>query len=491
MKKLCLGTFLLIMDQARGASVLKKNLCCAILSCVKCNTATYNAEDGAFQGHLKSGHDNIPSDFADAVRNSDPEDIFKYFTEVIQPLLDKSKERRVVLAFRDVIADDTDIDSSFNIGPIAGYTKNDILTKNRFSYVGLLTNLFIYCITGVQNKPFAKRIQEIDKKTFVDSFASSEGTIFIDEKILTVPTPLDITAKRRNFEDVFTEVVHPYTLSLINPSQVKIYHLNVGDYAFDYASLSKFIKDNIGRYVFSRAKRNDYVVNEDIENLALDAAEALRKHGKGVTDAHFAEIMLYSFLECALGAPKIMSKIELQNIGGAYRSKTSGVHLLTMPGTTAPIHQLVYGSADVLADLSGAVDSAFTQIADIYSSKSDEYTLIDSNIMNGSYSPEVTAFLKATIVPSKTSSTRKIPDTAFGVFLGYNVNVPNADALTSADYIPAMIKKMQDDITSCVPYIQSKIDALKLSKHSFYIYVLPLDDVSTYRTDIMNKALGV
>ena len=77
------------------------------------------------------------------------------------------------------------------------------------------------------------------------------------------------------------------------------------------------------------------------------------------------------------------------------------------------------------------------------------------------------------------------------VFLGYNVNVPNADTLPSADYIPALIKKMQADISACVPYIQSKIDELKLSRHSFYIYVLPLDDVSTDRTTIMNKALEV
>ena len=488
MKKLCLGTFLHIISQARGASVKQKNLVGALLRCVDCSEASFYADDDMRQGHLKNGRDNIPSYFADAVRAGNPDSIFSYFADVIHPMLDKSKERHVVLAFRNVLEEDTDIADTINLGPVSGYTKSDILTKNRFSYIGLLTNLFIHCVTQVENKPYQANIKEIDK-AFVDSFADRVDTVFIDEKILTIPTPLDETAKRKSFDDVFTEVKHPHTLSIVNPSQVRIYHLNVGDYAFDFAMLSKFIKDNLGRYVFSRAKRNEYTINEDIESIALDAATSLKNRGTDPTDAHFAEIMLYSFLECALGAPKIMSKIELQNIGGEYRSKSSGIHLLSMPGTTSTIHQLVFGSTDVLADLHGAVDSAFAQIVEIKNSASDEHTLVDANIMNGSFNPEVTAFLKETIIPQKNKPKR--PDTAFGVFLGYNVNVPNADSIPSDEYIPALMKKMQADITACIPYIQNKIDTLGLSRHSFYIYVLPLDDISRDRANIMKKALGV
>ena len=158
-------------------------------------------------------------------------------------------------------------------------------------------------------------------------------------------------------------------------------------------------------------------------------------------------------------------------------------------GVCTTIHQLVFGSTDVLADLHGAVDSAFAQIVEIKNSASDEHTLVDANIMNGSFNPEVTAFLKETIIPQKNKPKR--PDTAFGVFLGYNVNVPNADSIPSDEYIPALMKKMQADITACVPYIQNKIDTLGLSRHSFYISVLPLDDISRDRANIMKKALGV
>ena len=487
MKKLCLGTFLTIICQARIPSVTQRGFIGALLRCVKADVSYLETDDGR-QGHLKNGRDNIPGFYADIVRAANPEDIYIYFEKELRPMLASNLEKQVILAFRSVIAEDTDIGDTVKLGPVEGYKKSDILTKNTFSYMGLLTNLFIYCITQTDSKPYQANIKEIGKD-FVTSFAPLVDTIQIDEKILTVPTELEETAKKKSFDEVFTEVKHPQTLSVVNPSQVRIYHLNVGDYAFDYTRLARFIKDNIGRYVFSRAKRNEYAVNDDIESIALDAVASLKKRGADLNDAHFAEVMLYSFLECALGAPKIMSKIELQNVGGEYRSKSSGVHLLTMSGTTTPIHQLVFGSTDVLADLHGAVDSAFAQIVDIKSSTTDEHTLIEANILNNSFSPEVTTFLKETIIPQPGKPKR--PDTAFGVFLGYNVNVPNADTLPSADYIPAMIKKMQADISACVPYIQSKIDELKLSRHSFYIYVLPLDDVSTDRTTIMNKALEV
>ena len=487
MKKLCLGTFLTIICQARIPSVSQKAFIGALLRCVDADTSYLDEDDGR-QGHLKNGRDNIPSYYAEAILAANPEDIYNYFEREIRPMLASTLEKQVILAFRNVIAEDTDIADTVKLGPVEGYKKSDILSKNTFSYMGLLTNLYIYCVTQVENKPYQENIKEIDKKTFVASFVGLIDTIQIDEKILTVPTELTETAKKRSFEEVFTEIKHPNTLSLVNPSQVRIYYLNVGDYAFDYTRLSKFIKANIGRYVFSRAKRNEYAVNEDLESLALDASASLKKRGADLTDAHFAEIMLYSFLECALGAPKIMSKIELQNIGGEYRSKSSGIHLLTMPGTTAPIHQLVFGSTDILSDLNGAIDSAFAQIVEIKSSAADEHTLVEANILNNSFSPEVTTFLKETIIPRPGSPKR--PSTAFGVFLGYNVDVPDVEKIPSEEYISAMIKKMQADISACVPYIQNKITEFKLSMHSFYIYVLPLDDVNKDRTSIMNKALG-
>lgn len=190
-----------------------------------------------------------------------------------------------------------------------------------------------------------------------------------------------------------------------------------------------------------------------------------------------------------MGAPKIMSKIELQSSSGEYSSKTSGIHLLPISNGIATNHQLVFGAADVLADFQQAVDSAFTQIMDIKESSSDEYSFVESTILNGVFDAPTTAYMKSVILPQKGGSTK--PDSAFGIFIGYTVNVPDADNLSNDDYRAALQTQMQQDIKTYIPYINSKIADNKLTRYSFYIYVLPLNDAMNDKDNIMKKALEV
>jgi hypothetical protein len=54
-----------------------------------------------------------------------------------------------------------------------------------------------------------------------------------------------------------------------------------------------------------------------------------------------------------------------------------------------------------------------------------------------------------------------------------------------------MKNRMQADILTVIPYIQSKISTLGLSAYSFYFYVLPLIDAEDDKDTIMNSSLGV
>ena len=487
MKKLCLGTYINILCQSLLPSVRQYTFLGCLFRCVDWDAAEYTADDDSFQGNVKSGRYNAPKSFCEAVRFIAPQDIFNYFTAKIVPCINSNKQKQVILAFLSVISEDHDIDATNIIGFDNGYTKEKIMSSDTFSFIGMLANIFFYCVTAVENKPFQNRIREI-KKDFVDSFNDKANTIYIIETPTTVATPLDLTAKSSKFESVFTEVKHPNQLNLPNPSQVRLYHVNVADYAFDYAELSKFIKANLGRYVMSRAKRQEYILHDETENIALDAAAALKKHGFDITDAHFMEIILYSFLECALNAPKVMSKFELENLGGSYRSKSSGIHLLSLPGTPLPIHQLIFGAADVVTDLNGAIDSAFNKISDIKTDLGNERILVEETIMGNAFPHDTQEYLKSIILPQKGSPQK--PNTAFGVFLGYSVNLPGANGLPSHEYLTALSSKMTEDIAASVPYIQSKIDSMQLNQHSFYFFVLPLNLISD-RAAIMHDALGV
>ena len=114
---------------------------------------------------------------------------------------------------------------------------------------------------------------------------------------------------------------------------------------------------------------------------------------------------------------------------------------------------------------------------------------MESTILNGVFDAPTTAYMKSVILPQKGGSTK--PDTAFGIFLGYTVDVPGAENLSNDEYRVALQTKMQQDIKTHIPYINSKIASNKLSRYSFYIYVLPLNDAVNDKDNIMKKALEV
>ena len=78
--------------------------------------------------------------------------------------------------------------------------------------------------------------------------------------------------------------------------------------------LQSFIRKNVGRYVFSRARLEQFRTSGDLESIGLEAMTIMANNGTpGQKDTGNAlgEILLYAFLEQILDAPKIMSKVEL------------------------------------------------------------------------------------------------------------------------------------------------------------------------------------
>ena len=143
----------------------------------------------------------------------------------------------------------------------------------------------------------------------------------------------DKTLRGKHFDEVFTEVTHTETLGLKNPEQLRLFHLNVNNNAFSSDKLEQFLRRNIGLYVFSRAQIEEYNIEGDAYSVGMDALDIMKRNGnpgqKG-TGNDLGEILLYVFLEQVLGAPKIMSKVELQTGAKQYGSKCDGIHLLSL-----------------------------------------------------------------------------------------------------------------------------------------------------------------
>lgn len=195
--------------------------------------------------------------------------------------------------------------------------------------------------------------------------------------------------------------------------------------------------------------------------------------------------MLYFFLECVLNAPKIFSKMELQEHSGIYDSSSSGIHILTYKKDGRLLNQLVYGATGTVDTLESAVDNAFTQIIEIKNHIDDEYELVKEDVLNTKFDTETNKVLESIIIPNKKFEER--PDNAFGIFLGYTINMNNE--LNNERYKTELEINLNNDIKRISPYMQKKIEELELSNYSFYIYILPFNDVKVDKELIMKRAL--
>lgn len=481
MKKLCLGTFLKILSQANNTKqyVLFNN----VLSFLDTGD---DYSDEQKQGAYRSGKNNLAN--YDDLATCDKDALVNYYKTKVIPYLKKDLHKCVVLAIRDVLNDD-DIEDLTLIGYEDGYTKQDIVNKVYFNFAELLANVFYYCVIVVKNQiPFKENIKEITSG-YVASFSSLEDTIEFEEMPKPITSKISYTLDHKRFDSVFKEITSS-KLSLPNNNDIKIYSLEITNAQIDYEKVKRFIRGNIGRYVYSRAQRNNYELNGDLEAISSYAIDAYVKRVNRSPDTnHFSEIMLYSFLECILGAPKIFSKMELQNKSGQFETFASGMHILSMKKGMLPFNQLVLGASDTYDDLEHAVNNAFDQIERIAAGSSEVYDLLETSILNNEFDADMNKTLESMIIPKKGTSSSSI-EKAYGIFLGYTINVDRT-GLSNDEYLKNANEKMISDIKGIIPYIESKIGALSLSNHSFYIYILPLNDALSDKESIIKDALGV
>jgi len=301
---------------------------------------------------------------------------------------------------------------------------------------------------------------------------------------------LSKTLKEAGFDSIFTEVEHTETLGLKNPHQLRMFHLDVANNAFSFDAMHSFLLKNIGRYVFSRAKMEQFRIDDNLEVVGAKAIGLLRK-ACNLDDSWIGEelgdVLLYVFLEQILGAPKLFSKIELMEYGNQNLLNGGGVHLLSLNdiGDT-PSYQMVFGKSNIIGDLQDAIDNAFQSLKAIRDNASEEMRIVESTVFAQTFDKDTADYLKGIIVPSKKKNA--VVDKAFGVFLGYSLGLV-AENYSNADFRKELMRKMDLDIKAHVAYIAKKIKEANMGTHSFYFYILPFNDADDEKRSIMKVLL--
>lgn len=487
MKHLCYGSFFKILKYCKVPNVTQKLLNGKLLMSVN-SSYDITDDDNAASTMLKCGR-NLSSNVTDYAITADIDTVIKYFNHSIVPMLDVNKHKLIVLALKDIISSDDTIDGNTFIYKKNSLTKTMFLAKKTFNLAEVLANIFLYTAINVKNEVGKSTIGTITNE-YVASFETEKHLISFDENSFKTFPKITLTLKGKKFNDVFTEVKHTEKLTLINPNHIRIFHLNVTNNIFSFGALKKFLLQNIGNYVFSRARIEQFHVEDDIESIALTAVRSMKKNGKPDakgTGNELGEVLLYTFLEQVLGAPKLMSKVEIQTTFKQYGSNSDGVHLLSLDYDGGiPYYQLVFGTSNILGDLQSAIDNAFTSLAIIKDSTESEMQLLDSTALNRSFDMNTTNFIKQIVIPSKGNNISA--DMAFGIFLGYSIGLNPAD-YTSIQFRSELVQKMEYDIKAHIPYISQKIASLNMKNYSFYFYVLPFNDALEDKKSIMNDLL--
>ena len=373
MKKLCFGTLFTLLCQIKNSknqSILYKYLVTP--------TDTTNIEpDRGSVSSRKKGEDDFPQtdkDFFSAVTIE--EIVILYRKGLFSALKDDNYKKAFIVAIKDVLSDDATIADDDELGGV-GFTKKAIKENNTFDFFVLLAHLMKYC-SSIDNKGFEANITEINKSFISDRTNGISGIFLTDAEVSVTSTPLDLSIDPNTFASVFTEInPNAYSLALPNPNKIKIFKLNVTNKEFDKRRISDFILDNISQYVYSRTKIKNIESTHNIRTISTRAIREIEKTPAFANQTQtFCEVMLYSFLECSMNAPKILSGFEVSETGRSNKY-SSGIYLLPA-GAISPNNQIVFGCTKAHDSLQTAVDDVLNQATQIKTNRDDEVRLLIS-----------------------------------------------------------------------------------------------------------------
>ena len=411
------------------------------------------------------------------------EDVKAGFCLHVLPLIDENKYALIVLAVRQIILMDGDIKDETSVGIM---TKNDLKTMTTFDFIGTVAGFLQYsciCFSNKDGKSFIKQITP----NYVDGFIKDNDTISIT-KITVIPsTKVEKTLEPDTFLQSFHEIDAELSLGLKNNNQLRLFRLECDEGEYSYDALNDFLLDNIGSYVYSREMMKDLIEKKKAKSIGLRAIRTMNKNGTpGLSSSgnDLAQMLVYAFLEEVLGAPKIMSKVELAQNNGTYTSNSDSVHFLSLEENGKKIFELVFGAADISLGLKEAVDKAMDKVQVIMTNGKSEKGLINGALFNKVFDSDTADYLKSVLIPNKNLVQR--PNMAYGLFLGYSIGVKSDVDHFEED----AANKLEQDVRDIIPYIINEINALGLKDRSFYVYFLPFNDAVKDKITIMENLLS-
>ena len=179
MKRLCFGSFITVLVRCKLRQHAQKRLCGTILLSV---APTYDIrEDDGTTSRLVLGNDNLSPIVTRTLPKENLYRISEYFSKEVIPMLDPNKQNIIIMALKEIIAEDDDIQPNTVVEVVNGFTKKDIEERSSFVFAEFLAGIFLYTVANVTNKGYEDAVSAISvdyinsltiKATYVSTIAS-------------------------------------------------------------------------------------------------------------------------------------------------------------------------------------------------------------------------------------------------------------------------------------------------------------------------------
>ena len=480
---LCFAALIKVLKICAKPKVYNKTLCGAVIKSLDEYYGGILESDDSTVSHLLSCDYNLsPADVIEPMQKANMLALSQGMEKYVIPLLDPDLIPLAILSLQDMALSTVSSDEA----KIGRLSRAELVLKVSFNPADFFADIFYFVTTGIENKAGKGTIDKVTEG-FVNSFENSKGNLTIEETVIVETQELERTLDDDYFEAVFREVKHGEALSLKNKSGISLYYLDISDSAFDYMALNEYLFDSVGMYVYSRTKLKEFEDKKKARSIGAKALRLMKENGKPDekgTGNELGEMLLFTFMEGSLHAPKLLSKVEITTGASQFKSKSDSVHLLKRKVNGEISYQLVFGASSITGKIEDAIDCAFDALSAIKNGRTRERQMVDSTLFNHTYDPETTERLRQILIPSKQRHAD--PDMAFGVFIGYSLDVTADDN----DAFRAMAAdKMLADIKAAIPYIEKKVSELNLGMHSYYFYFLPFNDAEKDKKQIMDELL--
>jgi len=288
-------------------------------------------------------------------------------------------------------------------------------------------------------------------------------------------------------KESFISLFHPPTINR-RPFSAKIemslFVLRSDGGGFDYTNMYRQLGNASISYVLSRSRFDE--ITPDVQHEKVKSVQRSFRRAE-LNDGEGGELLLYCFLESHLGAPKILSKMELKTARDDYVKGADGLHLFE---TSTGAFHLILGESKMIGDSTeprssfrSAISQALTSIKKVEANGLlDEVELVDSNLMKESFSEDKLLYLKSILIPTRTGAPQR--QHAFGIFVGFEIDTTDWPLLdmTSEEIEGRIHSEVREMVETRYDYIKKKIVDHNLAGYHFYFYAVPF--IKNSETDI-------